>query len=461
MLRILHLCIVLLMAGLTVSAVSAKAGGKRETVRVITSFPPQFLEPFRRDFEKRQPQFSLEFLQRKTTAAVADIVGERHKADLFWASAPDAFEILKRAGRLTPLKPRVTGAPDVIAGYPVNDPDLTYLGFALSGYGFIYNPQYLEEKGLPAPRSWSGLTAPIYAGHVGISSPSRSGTMHLMVEAILQVYGWERGWGIWSEIGGNLATVTARSFGVSAGVARGRFGIGPTIDFLANPEGMPGAATRFALPDETLFVPASIAILTDATNREGAERFVDFVLSREGQTLLLDPAIGRLPISPGAYPVKEMARGNPFDRDGLFTKGSFDAGLSAARYELVNMIFDEMITFRRADLARLWRSVRALEAALTERSDKGAARLVSDARIALTQPPMNGAEAMELDRWKGLIRVPRGVPTPEPQAQLQARIKGTVDASMRRAARALSEAAAILGTATDAQGARIPEAGRP
>ncbi|AWM89174.1 ABC transporter substrate-binding protein [Microvirga sp. 17 mud 1-3] len=445
---------------LTLSAMPAGASEQVRPVRILTSFPPQFFEPFRAAFGQRHPRIALEFVQRKTTAAVVDILGERHRADIFWASAPDAFEILKGAGRLARLKPRPTGAPDFIAGYPVNDPDLTYLGFALSGYGFVYNPHYLNEKGLPVPKGWSDLTAPIYAGHIGISSPSRSGTMHLMVEAILQVYGWERGWGIWSEIGGNLATVTARSFGVSAGVARGRFGIGPSIDFLANPESGPAGSTRFILPEETLFVPASIAIPADAENREGAERFVDFVLSPEGQALLLDPAVARLPISPAAYPADKAAEGLPFSRDGLFARSLFDASLSAARYELVNILFDEAITFRRAELGRLWRSVRALETALTERADTQAARLVSEARAALTRPPLGRDEAMDRERWKGLIRVPRGLPRPEPQIQLETRIKEGIEENMRRAAKALSEAALRLEAAGE-QAKRLPEAGRP
>jgi phosphoglycerate transport regulatory protein PgtC len=451
-----------ILAHLVPFATSVAGSEEAQPVRIFTSFPPLFFEPFRTAFVKRHPQIPVESVQRKTTAAVADIVGGRHpKADVFWASAPDAFEILKNAGRLTQLSPRPTGAPNLIAGYPVNDPDLSYLGFALSGYGFVYNPQYLEERGLPVPRTWSGLTAPIYAGHIGISSPSRSGTTHLMVEAILQAHGWDRGWGIWAEIGGNLATVTARSFGVSAGVARGRFGIGPSIDFLQNPQGVPSGSTGFSLPDETLFVPASIAILAAANNRAGAEHFVDFVLSPEGQALLLDPAIARLPISPAIYPADETSGNNPFDRDGLFAKGLFDASLSAARYELVNIIFDEMITFRRAELGRLWRSIRDMESALSERSDSVTALLVSDARKALTRPPLSGAEAMQIDRWKGLTRVPRGLPTPEPQAQLEARIKSAVDEKMQQAAKALSDAAVRFDAAAGTNGTRAFETSQP
>lgn len=431
----------------------AAAGPDARPVRVLTSFPPQFVEPYRRAFEARHPGSTIEFVHRKTTAAVAGIMGGHQKADVLWASAPDAFEILKAAGLLAHLDPRPTGAPERIAGYPVNDPDGAYLGFALSGYGFVYNPDYLAERGLPVPRGWSDLAAPIYAGHIGISAPSRSGTMHLMVEAILQVYGWERGWALWSEIGGNLATVTARSFGVSAGVARGRFGIGPSIDFLVNQDGLPRGSTAFALPEETLFVPASIAVMAGADNREGAERFVDLVLSPEGQALLLDPAIARLPISPSAYAPGSAEGNSPFQREGLFAHGLYDPRLSAARYELVNIIFDEMITFRRAELVRLWRMVRAAETALVRGGDAELARLVGEARAALTRPPVDAGEAMDLERWRKLERVRRGVPVPEPQAQLEARIKAAVDDNMQQAARALAAVTARLEARATTAGA--------
>jgi hypothetical protein len=118
-----------------------------------------------------------------------------------------------------------------------------------------------------------------------------------------------------------------------------------------------------------------------------------------------------------------------------------------------------MITFRRSDLVRMWRTVRALEAALSGRSDADLAKLVSDARHALTRPPLSGPEAMELERWKDLVRVRRGLPTPAPQAQLEARIKAQIDANMQQAARALADAAARLGGAD--RNADGPEAARP
>jgi len=393
-------------------------------LRIVTSFPPSMIEQYRKAFRAARPDIEVEFVQRKTTAAVALITGgKRLDADLFWASAPDAFELLKLEGQLAPLQPRATGAPEVVAGYPINDPTGMYLGFALSGYGVVWNESYLERHKLSVPQRWRDLTAPVYHGHIGISSPSRSGTTHLMVEALLQSEGWAQGWAVWRQVGGNLATVTARSFGVSAGVSRGRFGIGITIDFLAQPAELDAAPVRFSFPEQKVFTPASIALLKGAANLEAANAFVDFLLSVPGQRLLLDPRIGRQPIRPEFYADGATDGPNPFALGDEAATWSFDAGRSAQRYELINIMFDELITFPLTQVATIWRSIYEVEASLLAAPDTEAARKVTLARRLLREMPFGEEEAAALAGAVKLVRVPRGLPASDEQTRLTARIR--------------------------------------
>ena len=85
--------------------------------------------------------------------------------------------------------------PAKIGNYPINDPQGFYLGQALAGYGIMYNTRYLQANKLAAPQEWDDLLKPAWFGHVAMTSPSRSGTMHLTVETILQGEGWDKGWG--------------------------------------------------------------------------------------------------------------------------------------------------------------------------------------------------------------------------------------------------------------------------
>lgn len=388
---------------------------------IITSYPPSFFEPFRLAFEKQYPEVRVSIAQRNTASANRFIMEKPDiTPDIFWASAADAFELLKRKQALRPIRSRPTGAPQYVLGYPVNDPEGYYLGFALSGYGIVYSPSYLLQHNLPIPRNWDDLLKPVYSGHIGITSPSRSGTTHLIVEVFLQTYGWEKGWAMLSKLGGNLSTVTARSFGVASGVAQKRFGIGITIDFLAQPLDDAHTDNVFIMPPDAIYTPANIAILRGAKNITNAERFVDFLLSEQGQKILRYPGINRIPVLSKLN--KDLLPAP--DRRGLMNMAEFDPHLSAERYGLVNLIFDNFIIRRRATLGRLWRKVNELEAAKFENTET--LSTLARARQLLSTPPLSAHEANILSEdlkteW------PRSVARTAEQEQFSGEIRRIVE----------------------------------
>ncbi|CAO3459468.1 Ferric iron ABC transporter, iron-binding protein [Azospirillum argentinense] len=405
---------------------SAAGRETRSAVTVLTSFPSGFYEPVREAFEAAHPDWRLRIVNTKTTAAISQLQERSDDGvDVFWASAPDAFEVLKAARRLQPLAARATGAPPTVGNQPINDPDGAYLGFALSGYGLLWNQRYLDRHGLPAPRRWEDLRRPAYARHLGITAPSRSGTMHLMVETVLQMQGWERGWATWLEIAGNLATVTARSYGVVDGVAKGRFGVGLSIDFLGQSAGSGEEDLRFAYPADSLFFPASVALLRGAPNPEGAGAFIDFLLSPAGQALLVRPDIQRLPVRPDAYAAAPAGYPDPYRTETGDDRFLFDRALSGARYELVNLLFDELVTFRVKTLNRVWQLIHEGEARLSAlygaaAHEPVAADLLRAARAAATAVPVSAAEAADPAFSMALRRPARGLPVSSRQAELEA-----------------------------------------
>lgn len=442
---------------LLLSAAPALAQETPTVVTVLTSFPASFYEPVREAFEQAHPDRRLRVINTKTTAAITqlqDRAGE--DVDAFWASAPDAFEVLKAAELLAPVAPRPTGAPATVGNQPIDDPDGAYLGFALSGYGLVWDQSYLDRHGIVAPRGWEDLRQPAYARHLGISAPSRSGTMHLMVETVLQLHGWERGWATWLEIAGNLATVTARSYGVVEGVARGRFGIGLAIDFLGQGGGQGTepedrapdvGGLRFAYPADSVFLPASVAILRGAPNPAGAGVFVDFLLSPAGQALMLRPDIGRLPVRPDAYAAAPAGYPNPYTRTIGDDRFLFDRALSSRRYELVNRLFDELITFRVKTLNRVWQLIHEGENRLATVPDPVARDLLRAARAAATAVPVDAAQAVDPAFSTALRRPARGVPVSARQRELEAEWRAFSKARLETALSAAERALVILRVA--------------
>lgn len=394
---------------------------------IVTSYPKDLTGPFKKAFEAKNPGTMVEILQKKTSAAVKYIqeTAQANTSDLMWASAPDAFEVLKGDGLLAKYSPQAEGIPEKIGSYPINDPDGYYIGFAGSGYGIMWNTRYLEAKKIPVPKEWVDLIQPVYHNHVGMSAPSRSGTTHLTVETVLQGEGWEKGWGIWKEMAGNFKMVTERSFGVPEGVNSGDFGIGIVIDFFGFSSKATGFPVEFAYPTVTTLVPANIGIVKDAPNPKAAAAFIEFLLSVDGQELLLDPAIRRLPVNPNTYAKAPADFPNPFKDKSIGAAVKFDVELSKNRYNIVNSLFDVMVTYRREDLVKATEAIQKAEAALKDKPNAEAEALIKEARGLIAAVPITESEALD-DKFPGVFtsdvfksRKKADVKVPQRQAEIE------------------------------------------
>lgn len=366
---------------------------------IVTSYPPDTTQTFKSAFEKKYPGVKVEMLKKKTTAGIKYLqeTAGNNTSDMFWASAPDAFEVLKGDDLLVKYETKVKDIPAKVGAFPINDPEGYYKGFAASGYGIMWNVRYLKAKNLPVPKEWSDLKKPIYHGHVGMSAPSRSGTTHLTVETVLQGLGWEKGWAEWKAIAGNFKTITERSFGVPDGVNSGQFGTGIVIDFFGLSSKASGFPVDFAYPTVTTLVPANIALVKNGPNRKAAEAFIEYLLSKEGQELLLSPKIRRLPVNPATYAKAPIGFPNPFKDKSIGSVVKFDLQLSKSRYNVINSLFDVMITYRIDELRAATEAIQGANAVLADKSNAEAQKLLRKARALVAAVPIDADKASETD----------------------------------------------------------------
>nr|VFK46244.1 MAG: ABC-type Fe3+ transport system, substrate-binding protein [Candidatus Kentron sp. TC] len=434
--------------GCAALAIGMSAHALETKLVVVTSFPNDLTKQFESAFENNNPGIEVEMLKKKTTAGIKYIqeTASNNSSDLFWASAPDAFEVLKGDGLLTKYTSRTEGIPDRVGAYPIDDPDGYYSGFAAAGYGIMWNTRYLKAKKLPAPEQWSDLEKPIYHNHVGMSAPSRSGTTHLTVETLLQGDGWEQGWAKWKNIAGNFKTVTERSFGVPDGVNSGAFGIGIVIDFFGLSSKGSGFPVDFVYPRTTTLVPANVGIIKDAPHPEAAKAFIDFLLSEQGQKILLDEKIRRLPVNPKVYTQAPVDFPNPFEDGSIGTTVKFDVQLSKARYNVVNSLFDVMITYRMDDLRAATKTIQDAEAAMRGKTNSKAAGLIKEARALVAALPITEAEATDPE-FAGIFRKKRKKATDEVtgrQAEVEQKWDDMVKANYTEATQKAKQALALL-----------------
>jgi ABC-type Fe3+ transport system substrate-binding protein len=237
--------------------------------------------------------------------------------DLFWGGGVDPFIAAKEKGQLQEYVVSdevLNKIPSTIAGVPMYDPDNTWYGSALSGFGIIYNKALLELEGLPVPETWEDLTDPQLKGWVGSADPRHSGSTHMMYEIMLQAYGWEEGVKLATLMGANIRTFPSSSSSVPKSVGAGDVAYGLAIDFYAWSEVSKVGADKigYVMPSGlTVINPDSIAILKGAPNLVVAQRFVEYVLSEEGQKLWMldkgaeggptDYMLGRMCVIPSLF----------------------------------------------------------------------------------------------------------------------------------------------------------------
>ena len=414
---------------------------------IVTSYPPDTTTTVKKAFEKKHPGVKVEMLKKKTTAGIKYLqeTASNNRSDMFWASAPDAFEVLKGDGLLQKYKVKMKGIPKKVGAFPINDPEGYYKGFAASGYGIMWNTRYLKAKKLPEPKTWANLAKPVYHGHVGMSAPSRSGTTHLTVETLLQGKGWDKGWAELKAIAGNFKTVTERSFGVPDGVNSGQFGLGIVIDFFGLSSEASGFPVKFIYPPVTTLVPANIAIVKNAPHPKAAAAFIEFLLSPAGQEVLLDPKIRRLPVNPATYAKAPPGFPNPFKDKSIGAAVKFDLQLSKNRYNVINSLFDVMVTYRLKDLRAATRAIQIAEAQMGGKSNMAAKKLIDQAKALVAKVPITAAQAGKND-FNRIFKKKRKKATTKVTGR-QAEIEQAWDAEVKAnytSARGLAEKAASM-----------------
>ncbi len=367
-------------------------GRTAETVLVASSFPKEVLSAYKKAFDEQSSDYRVEFVNFPATNAVSYVRDRAPGArpDVFWGSSPDTFRALRRNDLLQPLDGvRNPAVPAVVGDLSIDDPAHFFLGQALAGYGIMWNTRYLEARGIRPPAAWSDLAQPEYFGHIVMSSASRSSTTHLILESILQAEGWDKGWALILQIAGNCATISERAFDVPNNVTRGRFGLGPVVDFLAVSSRHAGFPVGFAYASPNIVTPAGIGLIKGARNPDGGRAFIAFTLSDAGQRLLLQPEISRLPVLPSLYQSSERPAELPDILNALRSdSGVYTPDISASRYSIVNAVFDQSITFRHRELIAVTQSIHELETRLQQRPDAEASALVARARDLVFRAPL-------------------------------------------------------------------------
>lgn len=348
-----------LCAALLLSATS-HAQSLRPLV-VMTAYPDNVVARVEAAFEAANPDIDLQVLWRSSGDALDWLAQPGHApVDVYWAASPRTFERLKQDGALRVLSAGQRALPTTIGSTVLADADGHYVATEVAGYGFALNAAALQSRGVAMPVDWADLGRAEYAGLLALPVPSVVGYAPVMMDIVLQAYGWDAGWRVWSEIAGNARLIRRGANLVSDEVVSGRSAVGLSIDFFVAAEIASGAPIDFVYPTHGGLNPAHVAILQEAANLPEAKRFVDYILSVDGQRELAHPDIRKLPANPAVYASLDAGYHNPFAaaQNGAYR---YDNALGQRRIPAVTALFEQMLIGAHDQHVAMWQAVHAAE----------------------------------------------------------------------------------------------------
>jgi phosphoglycerate transport regulatory protein PgtC len=368
-------------------ATEVQAEERPSTVTVLTSFPDSMLMRVEQAFAVAHPNVRLVLLWRTGPDALAYLHGAgRDIVDVYWAPSMHNFHALAEEGAFSELRVDRESLPGCVGRQAQSDPRGRFEAVETAGFAIVANARYLQSRDLEIPERFADLADARYAGHLALPVPSKIGFAPPIYEHWLQTTGWQAGFETMARLAANAQLVSSGGTGVVDRVARGRSGIGLTMDFFAANAAAQGAPLIMRYPTDTLFSPAHVAILASTRRPQAARIFADFVLSPEGQRLLLHPSIARLPMRPAAYRSAPVGVINPFSVAEL--ADAHDTLRGMQRQPSVNALFDAAFTNRHELLSQMWQRIKVAE------REMGAAHVVvARARALAISLPVTEGEA--------------------------------------------------------------------
>jgi iron(III) transport system substrate-binding protein len=276
---LLTILLVLSTAGVTFAA------GKQKLV-VYTSMKESLIGKLAEAFVKKNPDIELDYYSAGAGKLMAKIAAERKSGslvvDVLWTSEIPDFYQLKEQGM---LERYVSGESENIVS-PVKDPDGYFTPARLGTLGIAYNTMAIQDP----PRSWQDLLAPRFKGAFGIANPALSGTAYVSISMLVSTFSWD----YISKLKANGAKMGQGAGQVVDDTASGDLKACIGVDYITTEKIRKGATLGLVFPQEMLVIPSPVAIMKGTKNLIGAQKFVDFLLSKEGQEVIT--STGTLPI---------------------------------------------------------------------------------------------------------------------------------------------------------------------
>lgn len=253
------------------------------TVMLYSSMQEDQLIAIKQAFEKKYPKVKLEYYFAGTSKVMTKIATEaqagRVGADVIWVGDPADYVSFKELGILERYSSSEAAAID--PAYV--DKDGYYTGARMMNMGIAYNTIFVRPE--EAPKKWEDLLDPKWNDQIVLTDPGTAGTSKFWMNAILSSakYGPD----FLQKLKNNGTYVESGTTATHNQLAAGAYRVGVCLDYVTANLAKEGSPIAFVFPEDTVSIFSPIGLVKDSTNQANGKLLYDFILSKDGQEILV------------------------------------------------------------------------------------------------------------------------------------------------------------------------------
>ena len=253
------------------------------TITLYTSEPQEKIDAVVVAFNDEQPNVTVEVFRAGTGDLTARIEAERTsgdvQADVLLAADSGTFENYASDDLLLAYTPSDVDA----LNQDVVDPEGFYTGTRIIPTVIAYNTTAIKSP----PTSWKDLTDSEYDGKITMPNPDVSGAAAYNAAVWLSTEELGDDWLV--DLAANSPVIADSNGPVSQAVAAGTQPVGIVVDYLVRELKAAGSPIDVSYPSEGVpYVSQPVGIFASTDEQEASEAFVDFLVSKKGQTLAVE-----------------------------------------------------------------------------------------------------------------------------------------------------------------------------
>lgn len=194
------------------------------------------------------------------------------------------------------------------------DPNGVWTPVTMIVTAFASNTEYLEEKGIEAPKCWNDLLNPEVQGDVCMAHPGTSGAAYTAFSSVLQLFGVEEGFEFLKKLDKNITQYTKAGAAPYRMAGLGEVGIAIGYDLDAQATIQQGYPLVITYPEDgTGYEVTCISMVKGgpANEVEAAHTFIDWMLGDTSQTMATEqfyryPINSKIPVNEDMIPMSEL-----------------------------------------------------------------------------------------------------------------------------------------------------------